>query len=91
MSMSSHIMFLRDDDEEHRKMVAVNRACKAAKVPVPKEVAEYFPEGTEDSALEIRANDEDYEWSSQDSGKGFEVDLAKLPNGVKRIRFFNCW
>lgn len=101
MSMSTFVVGFRDPtDPHHLKMLAVYSACKEANVLLPDEVAAYFdPKGfgkknphdiPKEECIEVDLGAAQRPWKN-DMSQGFEVDLAKLPEGVKVIRFFNSW
>lgn len=85
-------------DENYRKMKNVHDACEAADIPVPDEVFNFFQGNTPDPAGLVISLDSPYnggtdiarEWSS-DNGSGYEIDVSKIPFGVKTIRFYNSW
>lgn len=89
MSMSTHVTGFVPPDEAWARMKAVWDACKAAGLPVPGEVEDFFEGGEPDPAgvsvdLPVR------EWSD-DSRAGYEIDIAAIPPQVKVIRFWNSW
>ena len=90
MGMSTCVTLLRDgNDAEHKKKVAVLRACFEAKVQLPPEIEEYF-EGSyiEDSPLVIEFKARTI---NGEECQGFEIDIDELPENVKTIRFCNSW
>ncbi len=104
MSMSTFIRGVRDLDGKFASMLAVKLACEEAGVEYPQEVQNYFCGQTlepEDYFLEpenyLRREMEFVDISAavrKDAGKAVEgwiVDLSKLPEEVKAIRFENCW
>ena len=93
MGMSTHIIGFRPADDTWHKMKDVFDSCQTAKVPLPKEVEAFFNGETPDSSgVEVRLEGHpcvsDY---NDDMREGFEVDLAKLPPHVTKIRFYNSW
>lgn len=103
MSMSTHVVLLRDGtSEDHRKKVKAMEALIEAKVAAPDSLLEYFGISEESefradtSGLEVvyasRYSSEPWceRWRTE-SGDGFEVFLSELPAGVKRIRFYNSY
>jgi hypothetical protein len=93
MSMSTHVVAIVPPDEQREKMKAVYDACKSAKVSLPDEVADYFDGERLDAygaALNIDGHEAVEEWKG-DMESGFQVDLSKLPNHVKFIRFYNSY
>lgn len=93
MSMSTHVVGFRPADEQWRKMKAVWDACVAADTPVPREVEMFFGGQAPDAAgievdfYELRLL---REWSD-DSRRGYELDVERIPPGVTRLRFYNSW
>lgn len=100
MSATLYVVGLRDrTSADHQKKAGVLRACKEAEVDLPKELETYFKaEGrgikyisADDAvAIDLRETDAAKPWEERTQGSGFEVDLAKLPPGVKTIRFYIC-
>lgn len=91
MGMTTDIVFLREADEFHKLKVDVLNACEKAGVAAPDEIEKYFLyESNTDAALEIQVDTSKYEWEDDDSS-GFEIDIRELPEGVKKIRFFNSY
>ena len=70
--------------------------CEAAGIGYPDEVKEYFkyPEESEEylrrEMEEVQLGEAVSEYS-RDAVDGFEVDLSKLPEGVKALRFENSY
>jgi hypothetical protein len=90
MGMSTHVVFLRDgNDEEHQKKVKVLKACIDANVAIPKEILDYF-DGSYDPDVALEINFKAREWGDH-YRSGYEVDLDEIPEGVKTIRFYNSW
>lgn len=98
MGMSTHIQgFIPDTDTDFKKHKKILLFCMEENVSLPKETAEYF--GSDDAEeylieekLEIKLEEGVHykEWM-EDSSKGFEVDLTRLPKGVTKLRFFNTY
>jgi DNA helicase HerA-like ATPase len=96
MGMSSHVTGVRDLDGKFAKMMEAKLACEAAGVGYPDEVKEYFKYPEESAEYLKREMEEVQLWGSvteysRDATDGFEVDLSKLPEGVKSIRFENSY
>lgn len=99
MSSSIHAFGLRDGTSlEHRRKTGVLLACQEAGVSLPAELADYFRvagRGLEhvhpDDALLVELDSSvvtpyDGKWQ-----KGLDVNLDRLPQGIKTIRFYNAW
>ena len=92
MSMSTFIVGFRPADEKWKKMKAVWDACEAAGAEIPTEVYNFFvgiPPGDRPGA-EVNIKGALREWSDK-SRSGYEVDLEKLPEDVKILRFYNSY
>lgn len=77
-------------DETWLKMKAVYDACTRAGVAVPKDVEEFFGYKVPDDAgvqIELPLT----EWSEFEIGSGFELEVSKIPQHVKVIRFYEKW
>ena len=92
MSMGTHVEGFRPPDETFKKMKAAYDACIAARVEIPDEVVNFF-EGVppDNNGVKVDIKKAAKEWSDHESCQGIEVDITKLPEGVKIIRFANCW
>lgn len=100
MSATFYVIGLRDRTSgDHLRKVAVLKACQEAGVDLPKELEGYFKaEGrgikyiSPDDAVAVDLKETDAAKQCEErGGRGFEVDLAKLPPGVKTIRFSVSW
>lgn len=93
MSMSTSVKLLRDkDDPGYQRKLRVLMACKEEGIDPPKEVDDYFGGDGIDNEPEypLEIDFEPREWNNKYS-EGFEIDINKLPEGVKTIRFYNSW
>ncbi len=93
MGMSTSIVLLRDKkDLQYQKNLKVLISCQEADIDPPKEVDDYFGgdgvDNDPDFPLEIEFKPR--EWSDE-MAEGVEIDVDKLPPGVKTIRFCNSW
>lgn len=96
MSMSSHVIGVRDLDGAFAKMIAAKVACEEAGIPYPQQIINYFLHAGESEdylrremeSIDITVAVTQYNRKGTD---GFEVDLSKLPDGVKSIRFENSY
>lgn len=89
--MSTSVVGFRPIDEKWKQMKAVWDACESAGVDPPEEVAKFFEYCEPDNAgVEVSIRDAATKWHNS-YASGYEVDITKLPEGVKIIRFFNSW
>lgn len=94
MSMCTHVAGFRLPDEMWKKMKAVWDACKTAGVSPPKAVEDFFnyKYPSDNTGIEVNLVDlpciTEY---NNDMQNGYEVDLDKLPVGIKIIRFYNSY
>ncbi len=93
MSMSTHVLGFKPPDDKWKRMKDVRDACIAAKIPVPKEVDQFFGWTTPtDAGVEVDLEKTDCVRSYEGcSGGGFDVDVKLLPKDVTIIRFYNSW
>jgi hypothetical protein len=92
MGMGTHVEGFRPPDETFKKMKVVYDACIAANVEVPDEVVNFFESLPPDkNGVKVDISKASKEWKDGDACMGIEVDVTKLPEGVKIIRFANCW
>lgn len=92
MGMSTHIIGFKPPDEQWLKMKAVWDSCRAAGLPVPREVERFFNDEAPDEQGVIVAlkSPAVREWAN-DFAAGFEVEIAKLDPTIKIIRFYSSW
>lgn len=92
MGMSMHVVGYRAPDEEWRKKVEAYRACLDAGVKVPDELDAFFqyedPTGKPGIEVPIKAA---VSKLAENDLTGYEVDLTKLPAGLKVLRFYASW
>jgi hypothetical protein len=91
MGLSTYVYAIREQDEKHKKMFAAAKACRLADVPFPKELEQYFPDGfdpdDESCGLTVRLPVKEKTTRST----CWDVDLATLPKGTKKVRFENSF
>lgn len=92
MSTSIHVVAIKPPDEDWRKKKAVWDACTNAGIEVPDEICDYFEgAGPDEKGVIIDVPFEaQREWGDENN-RGIEVEISKLPKGVKIIRFVNSW
>ena len=97
MSMSTRVEAFRDMDGEFAKMLRAKTFCDEQHLSYPKEAQDYFGKyagyneaGLRDAFLLVDIDHllTEYHDGSSD---GFELEVARLPQEVKTLRFFNCW
>lgn len=91
MSVSVHIVGVRDMDHTFKKMLKVKHACDGADIPYPKEVNEYFGEllDYEEKYFEEHMRDIEITYAGNpERGEGAVVELKGLPEECKAIRVY---
>lgn len=100
MGMSTHVVGIRPADERFKKMLAAYEACVAAGIEPPKSVQEFFNDERPDPSGVIvdlgsyynnNGNHASVQIWREDNRDGFEIELDKLPDGIKIVRFYNSW
>lgn len=90
MGMSIHVVGYRPPDDEWERMKAVYVACEEAGVDIPDKVQEFFhyddPQGM--LGIEVGLGEAVERWDDGESRSGYEVDLTRLPDGVRYLRFY---
>lgn len=86
--MSTHVVGFIPPDQHWKRLKAVHDACIAAGVDVPYAVETTIGSDPTDYGREVEI--EVQEWAST-GREGYDVDIAKLPDGVTVIRFYNSW
>lgn len=96
MSMSSSVRGFVPPDDKFKKMLKAYKSCEDAGISPPKEVRDFFNDETPDPAgVEINLKDKKYKDAVKvyhaEMQEGFEIDLTKLPDDIKVIRFVNSY
>lgn len=100
VSMSMCVVAFKSPDEEYTKMKAAYDACAAAGVNPPAKVSDYFGDekpSDKGGLIDLRrcgAKNTPHECLSKynaEMEEGFEIDVTKLPPGVKFVRFSCVW
>ncbi len=94
MGMSTSIYGYRPADEQWRKMKAAWDACKLAGVDPPLEVNKFFDfeDPRDRPGMEVKIERTEAVQEIEDAnGDCWQVDVTKLPEGVRFIRFRNSW
>ncbi len=87
MSMTTQIWGVIPPNKDYLKMKAVWEACTDACIEIPEDVEDYF-EGEEPDKKGMRIKIiEAVGDCSEPRTTGYEIDLSKLPQKVKLIRF----
>lgn len=96
MGMSTTIVGTRELDDDFKKLLKVKKACDDAGMNYPRELYDVlkYPEEKEEylrreyESVNIDCAIKQY---SEDATDVFEIDLSKLPKGVKKIKFRNSY
>jgi hypothetical protein len=99
MSVGYYVVGVKPPTEEYAKRVAVWQACEAAGVEIPDEVDDFFGgEEPDPTGMVVDLGWVDdrkprhecaTEWMAHEGEEsGLEIEIAKLPEGVERIRVF---
>jgi hypothetical protein len=99
MRKSMHAVGLQDrTSPQHLKNVAVLQACREAGVELPKALEDYFEvDGrdlkyvTPDDGVTVPLGPDIVTAYMDQTEDGLDVNLGKLPPGVKTIRFYNSY
>lgn len=91
MGMSTHVIGFKPPDQKWKDMKAIWDTCNKADIEVPEDVGDFF--GWEEP--DVRGVETEIpmeEWQDIDgAGMGYEIEVAKIPKGVKFLRFYNSW
>ena len=91
--MTTYVEGFRTPDEEWKTMKTVYDICVKAKVSIPDEVMDFFqgqPPSLEDEAR-IDISMAEKKRTDNVAQDVYEVNVSKLPKGVKIIRFINSY
>lgn len=93
MGMSTYVIGFKPKDEKYLKMKAVYDACKEAEIACPHDVKQYFGSyGCDESGIVVPDLPIDCQKEHFSQGQqGIEIDIRKLPEDIKIIRFVNAW
>jgi hypothetical protein len=95
MSMSMHCFAVKPSDKDYKLKAEAYRACEAARIAIPDDLAKFFNYERPDltGVTQEIGNEWDVDKHSScvrfkgDSQSGFEVDITKLPDGTRFVRF----
>jgi len=101
MGMSMNVVGIKPADEKYQRMISARDACRAAGVPIPEEVRDFFggdPDEADPSGVTIyfkpgasyppHVGVVPYQYGER---QGFEVDLRSLDPDIKILRFYCAW
>ena len=92
MGMSTWVVGFKPADAEWNKMLKVWESCENAGVNAPDEVLEFFndedPTGKPGMQVDISGACTEHCAEMED---GYNIDISKLPPGVKFVRVFNSY
>lgn len=95
MGMSTHVVGIKPSDAKWKRMKEAYDACEAAGVVPPAAVLDFFGvEEPDEKGVVVELEETDCVQEYHDdrgTSAGFEVDVTKLPDDVKIVRFFNSW
>ncbi len=93
MSMKMNVVGIMAADEKYNLMREIWDMCVKADIDPPDEVYDFFrheePDGT-GLQIDIKNSGAVETWGEEEKS-GFQVDITKLPEGVRFIRFYNSW
>ncbi|PWU07237.1 MAG: hypothetical protein C5B43_00655 [Verrucomicrobia bacterium] len=93
MGMCSYVVGIKTRDEKFNAMKSIWNQCIFYKIPIPKEVEEYFNDMTPDpNGVVVYIPHKD--WADPDPNNprnGIEINVSDIPEDVKVIRFINSW
>ena len=91
MGMYVDVKGVRDLSMNFEKMMNVKKACDDADVGYPVVIEEYFGSNVDESEDMIRSEmelaDIAYIETHPDSADVYEIELSKIPEDIKKIRF----
>lgn len=92
MGMSTHAVGFRPPDKQWKKMKRIWEDCEEAGVSIPKEVEKFFQGESPGDApgMEIDLGEAVTRYNAE-MCDGYEIDVTKLPEGVKIIRVYNSY
>jgi hypothetical protein len=92
MGMSTHVIGIVPPDDHFKRMKKVWYACEDAGIEIPKEVLAFFNnEEPDEQGVVVTLPKTCVFEHHADMQDGFEIDITKLPAGVKRVRFYNSY
>lgn len=90
MGMLTHVVGIIPADEKYELMKTIWELCKKAGIEPPSEVSDFFdgeePDGT---GVIVTLNADCAEQWSTDDAWCIQVDVSKLPEHVRYVRFYN--
>jgi len=88
--MSTNVVGFIPPDDNWKKMKKIWDTCKEMNIEPPIEVLDFF-DGSQpdDNGKEVGLPID--KWNDDMSRSGFELEIDKIPENVKIIRFYNSW
>ena len=93
MSMSTHVVGIVPADEKYNLMREIWELCTKAGISAPDDVYDFFQDEEPDEKgvqIDIKRSDAVESWS-EEGASGFQVDITKLPENIRFVRFYNSW
>lgn len=93
MGMSTYVVGIKPANDRWSQMKEIWDVCDKADVNVPKQVIDFFDQCVPDEKgvlIELGGHECLCEWGNEHQS-GFEVDIRKIPEDIKIIRFINSW
>ncbi len=92
MGMSTHAIGFKPADDRWNQMKEAWDSCNLAHLKPPAEVIDFFNDvyPGDKPGMEVELGDSCKEWSDYDA-QGYQIEIDKLPNGVKFIRVYNSY
>ena len=91
MSMNVYVQGLRPITDEYKKRLEVYKTCNELNIKSPEELLEYFDYNSrpcEDGiVIDLPSDLMEHSTDMYRCSDYYDVDLAKLPEGVTKVRF----
>jgi len=92
MGMSTHAVGFKPADDQWKKMKAVWDSCVEAGCGIPEVVDAFFDgeDPRDKPGMEVELGEACQPWGAEFKD-GYQIDVTKLPEGVRYIRVYNCY
>jgi len=91
MGMNTFVEGFRPPDEEWKRMATIYNLCLKSKISVPEKVLAFFNDAPpHENGVLIDIGD-CVEYFTEDVVQSWTVNITKLPEGIKHIKFTNSY
>ena len=92
MGMDTYVVGIKPPDSDWEKVKLIFDAYINAGIMVPAEIWDYFGGvAPDDKGVSVELPPNCISNYSRDGECGYDIEVSKIPKGIKIIRFYNSW